>query len=198
MDGKLEPNSMVAVARTCSRAAAMPVVLSAASVLGFCMLTALGAQVRIYVTPDVPITLQTLAVMLAGFTLPPARAAAALGLYLAIGAMYLPFFAGSAGLLGPTGGYLVGFLVAAPLISLLRGSGRASVVRLFLAGMAGSAAFFLLGVGWMAIQTGDLVSSLGRGLVPFIPINLVKIMMAVSIVVSFRGLHESGRRRSWW
>ena len=96
---------------------------AAAGVIGFALLTALGAAVRIPLpfTP-VPITLQTLFVLLAGVTLGPRLGAASMAFYLLLGTAGYHVFAGSerCGLqtiFGPTGGYLLGFLLAQPLPS---------------------------------------------------------------------------------
>src|SRR3954468_18428500 len=94
----------------------------AALILGGALLTAVGAQIAIDVPPSpVPITGQTLAVVLAGAALGSRRGAASQALYLMLG-LFLPVYASGAHgthvLWGPTGGYLVGFLLAAWLVGL--------------------------------------------------------------------------------
>lgn len=91
-------------------------------VVGFALLTALGAQVRIPIQP-VPITLQTFFVLLGGLMLGPNLGALAQVLYVSLGAAGAPVFAGEgvgrAYLLGPTGGYLLGFAASAWLVGQL-------------------------------------------------------------------------------
>jgi len=155
-------------------------------VLGFSALIAMGAQVRIPVPgTDVPMTLQLLAVLLAGLLLDWRDVAASLGLYLVAGAAGLPAFApGSAGLFGPTGGYLVGFLPAGVLIAATRGT---SVVRMVLPGLAGVA--IVLGCGvlgrviWLA---GDESVAFSTGFWPFWSKALVELAVAVALVRAVR------------
>ncbi len=106
----------------------------------------LGAQIRVPVPgSEVPMTLQLLAVLLAGFALPPSHAVGGMLLYLACGTVGFPVFVpGSMGLLGPTGGYIVGFVVAVWLVSALKGGPRASVFRLLVVGAAAAAVVLLL------------------------------------------------------
>lgn len=99
-------------------------VVTAALVVGFALLTALSAQIVIPLpfTP-VPITGQTFAVLLSGAALGAGAGAASQGLYVLLGAVGLPFYAGGASgwtvVTGATGGYLVGFIVAAWVVGVL-------------------------------------------------------------------------------
>ena len=169
-------------------AVARPVVSveGAFHVLAFAVLTAFGAQVRIPVPgTDVPYTLQSLAVLVTGFTLSPIRAAGAMILYLGCGAAGLPVFSpDSGGLLGATGGYLYGFVFAAITISLLRGQSN-STARLLLAGLTGMAVVFACGLAWRLVYamilTLDAGSLLATGVVPFIPKAIVELLLAVAI-----------------
>jgi biotin transport system substrate-specific component len=170
-----------------------------AGVLGCSVLVAIGAQVRIPVPgTEVPMTLQSLAVLLTGFALRPSRAAAAMLLYIVGGAAGLPLFApGSLGVLGPTGGYLLGFVPAAWLVSVLRGGSTASYLRLLLAGAAGTVVIFALGALWpwrAALYGGDAAAALMTGLMPFAAKAVVQLFLAASLVVSVRGLRRDGRR----
>src|SRR5512138_2923700 len=122
-------------------------------VLGFVLLMALGAHVRIPLpwTP-VPVTLQTLFLHLAGASLGSGLGALSQVLYLALGAANLPVFAGGAGaaaLLGPTAGYLVGFVGAAALTGRLIGR-TPSLTRAFLAMAAGTLVVYACGMLWLA------------------------------------------------
>jgi biotin transport system substrate-specific component len=129
-------------------------------------------EIRLPWTP-VPITLQPLAVFLAGAALGSRRAAAAVGAYLVEGAAGLPFFAGGASgiahLMGPTGGYLLGFLPAAFAIGFLaeRGWDR-SPWRAFASMFVQLAAFVpreqLLHAGLYPFLLGDLLKMVAAAL----------------------------------
>jgi biotin transport system substrate-specific component len=153
-------------------------------VVGFSLLTALLAQVRIPLpNSPVPITGQTLAVLLAGAVLGARRGFASQTTYLALGAMGMPVFAGGAGgfpyLLGPTGGYLWSFPVAAGVLGWLveRGAGR-SVWKLALALLFSDLLILASGTAWLAIIFQSPVSNvLHWGAYPFIVSNAVKIAL---------------------
>lgn len=156
-------------------------------------LMALAAQVAIPVpgTP-VPMTLQSLVMLLAGLMLSPGRAAAAMVAYLGLGSAYAPCFAaGSHGLSGYTGGYLVGFVAGAWLTSVVRGP-AASTGRMVVAGLVGSAALFALGVVWQsAYLGGNLGDAVAKGFVPFVVKDFVQLAAAVALVkvVRVRAAH---------
>lgn len=152
-------------------------------VFGFCALTALLAQVRIPLPGTaVPMTLQSLAVLLTGYLLPVRRAVAAMVLYIALGIAGLPVFAtASAGLWGATGGYLLGFVLAAALISLLKGASP-GLARLTMAGIVGTIAIFAVGVPWYAVSTGSLSAAVAGGLIPFLPKAVLQLGVAVAAV----------------
>lgn len=170
-------------------------ILSAATVVAGCLLMALAAQVRIPVSgTGVPMTLQSLAVLLCGLSLTPPRAVAAMLLYLGCGTLGLPFFAGGlGGLLGPTGGYLIGFVVAAGVVSSLKGNGQVRFLRAVLAGLMGMVVLFAIGVGWLVVWLGGNVKlAIATGLVPFAVKTLVETLMAATLV----GLWQRRPRRS--
>jgi len=172
------------------RASAGSAALRAAGcVLGCCCLIALAAHVRIPLPgTDVPMTLQLLAVLLTGFALSPGKAVAATVLYLALGVAGLPVFApGSAGLFGPTGGYIAGFVVAGWLIARLRGDVGAGFYRLLIAGLTGTASVFVVGVAWRVLWFGgDVQLAAATGLVPFIPKAVVELFLALAVVTALR------------
>lgn len=165
-----------------NRRAALPV-----AVVIFSLLTALGAHVAVPLglTP-VPMTLQTLFVLLAGVLLGPVAGASSQLLYLALGALGVPVFAmGGAGLpwlLGPTGGYLMAFPMAAALSGWIAGrEGRP--VRTTAALLAGTAVIFALGAAWLSVvtelQSGGLFAA---AVLPFLPGAAVKV--AIGVVVA--------------
>ena len=172
------------------------------SVLACVIGVGFAAQVRIPVPgTDVPLTLQSLAVLLCGFWLAPRVAATGMLAYLALGAAGVPVYApGSFGLAGGTGGYLVGFVVGAWLVSILKGDERAGVVRLIGAGAAGTLAIFTCGLLWrvtgVGLFGGDVLLAVATGIVPFAIKAVVQLGVAVSLVLSIRELpwHRDGRR----
>ena len=154
-------------------------------VVGFALLTALMAQVEIplWFTP-VPITGQTFAVLLAGAALGWKAGGASQLLYLGMGAVGLPFFSGGEGgwqvVKGATGGYLVGFIVAAAAIGFLaeRRQDR-TVATAIPAFLAGSAIVYFFGVAWLSRSLGiGATEAMELGMVPFIIGDLVKIALA--------------------
>jgi len=160
-------------------------------VVGFSLLTALCARIVIPLpfTP-VPITGQTFAVLLTGAALGARRGAAAMGLYVLEGLVGLPVFAGGASglarLLGPTGGYLLGYIAAAYLTGTLAERGWDRTVRWAAAAMAaGNVVVYLFGVPWLAFVprvVGGVPLGWERavtlGLLPFIPGDLIKLAAA--------------------
>lgn len=166
--------------------AAVPATAVVGRVIGFALLAALAAQVIVPVG-SVPVTLQTLAVALAGLLLRPREAAAAMVLYVGAGWLGAPVFAaGRAGFVAATGGYLVGFPVAAALISRI-GHGRpAGLGRQMAAVALGMGVVFGLGVWWLAVLTGSLSEAVMVGLVPFVWIEPVKAAVAVTLVRGVR------------
>ena len=147
---------------------------------------ALLAQVRIEVGP-VPITGQTLGVLLLG-----AAAGARLGVattlaYLAVGAAGLPVFtgggAGLATLTGTTAGYLVGFVVAAALVGALAERGwTATAPRAFASMVLGNLVIYTLGVAWLAQLAPDLSTAIAWGVTPFLIGDALKVGLATALL----------------
>ncbi len=162
-----------------------------ATVAIFAGLTALTARITIFLpfTP-VPITLQTLAVVLSGLVLGSRAGALAQLAYLGLIAAGLPFDAaglGPASFFGPTAGYLVGFVPAAFAAGWLaeRLAGRTRWVN-FLAALAGVLTIYLVGASWLALMLGSWSKAWLAGVAPFILLDLVKAALAA-------GVAESGR-----
>ncbi len=153
--------------------------------LGGSLLLWASAKVQVPFWP-VPMTLQTAAVFLIGLAYGPRLGLATVALYLAEGAAGLPVFAGTpekglglAYMLGPTGGYLLGFLAAA-WIAGLAAERRLGPVGTALVLLAASAALYLPGLAWLATFVGP-AKALQLGLVPFIPGDLLKLALVVAL-----------------
>jgi biotin transport system substrate-specific component len=166
----------------------------AISATGFVALCA-HVSFPLYFTP-VPITLQTLAVILVGLTLGPALGASAIVLYLAEGAMGIPVFSPhGAGLLGPTAGYLFSYPLAAAAaggVVRIAQRSRSRFSAAVLAGLAANLIIFAMGAGWLAI-----VLHLGTkatwqlGVQPFLPGEALKIAAAAGAYTAIRKAHRS-------
>jgi biotin transport system substrate-specific component len=166
-------------------------------VLGTALLT-LSAKINLPL-PYVPMTLQTLVVLMIGAAYGWRLGAATMIAYLAEGAAGLPVFAGPVGglapLLGPTGGYLIGFVAAAGITGWLseRGWDR-SVPRLFVAMGAGHIVILALGFVWLAygLRLGADKAWL-VGVAPFIAASLVKNALGAALVPALRRLVDHRR-----
>ncbi len=160
-------------------------VRDAVLITGAALMTALLAQVAIPVAGSpVPITGQTLAVVLTAAALGPARGFAGQALYLLLGAVGLPFYSGAGSgfdvVFGATGGYIVGFLPAAFLIGLAARQGQdRRITRALPLFALGQLVIFAIGVPWLAV-VADLSASaaIDAGFTPFIVGGLVKAAIA--------------------
>ena len=166
--------------------------IQALSVLFVAALTAAAAQVSFPIpfTP-VPFTVQPMIVLIGGAALGARLGALSQITYLMMGIAGLPVFAyspelpqGFARLLGPTGGYLMMYPIAAMVTGLLaeRGFDRKYLTSI-LAMTAGLALIFFGGVGWIARTTG-LQAALATGLYPFIAVDIVKVIAAGLVLPS--------------
>jgi biotin transport system substrate-specific component len=149
---------------------------------------AVSAQVAVPLPfSPVPMTLQPLAVLVVGAMLGPTRGVAALVLYLLIGALGAPVFApggapGAARLIGPTGGYLLAFPVAAAIAGW--SASRPGVVRLLLGLALAMVAIHVGGFAWLALLGGEASRAFEVGFVPFLTGDLLKIGLAALIVLA--------------
>jgi biotin transport system substrate-specific component len=177
-----------------SAAAAAPrsVPVRIAAVLGGALAVAALAQIAVPLpgTP-VPMTLQPLGVLLVGGLLGPRLGAAALVLYLGLGAAGLPVFTpvgtpGLARLLGPTGGYLLAYPFAAALVGVL--AARESWPALLAATAAGLIAIHAGGLAQLVILTGSAERAVALGTLPFLLGDLVKVALAALLL---------SRTRTW-
>lgn len=161
----------------------------AAAIIIFAAITALTARITIELpfTP-VPVTLQTLAVVLSGLVLGAKGGAAAQLLYLGLIALGLPFDArglGAAAFFGPTAGYLIGFVPAAFVSGWL--AERFSSENWwgnFVAAIAGVLVIYLIGASWLAAMIGSWQKAWLGGVAPFIVLDLIKAVVAACVAES--------------
>ncbi|MEV1130203.1 biotin transporter BioY [Agromyces sp. NPDC049794] len=154
----------------------------------------------------VPITLQTLGVMLAGAVLGARKGALAVTVYVGLGLAGLPILSGGTGglgvLVGPTGGYLLGFILGALVIGWLaeRLTPRLRFWTLLIATIAGGIlAVYLVGIPWLAAATGmPIGAAIAAGSLPFLIGDVVKAIVAALVAA---GVHRAWpgliARKSW-
>lgn len=155
--------------------------------------TAVAAQITIPLSP-VPFTLQVLAVILSGLLLGARHGALAQAIYVLVGAVGVPVFAGFKGglgiVIGPTGGYLISYPVAAAVAGLAaytvaRASRRRALWTGFLWGCAGLAVIYALGATWLAVVAGlSPTEALATGVLPFVIFDLIKVGLAALVAVA--------------
>ena len=153
-----------------------------------------GLSIPLPFTP-VPITLQVFFVFLAGSLAGPFYGALSMLLYLALGAVGLPVFskfsAGLGHLIGPTGGYLLAFPIAASVNGLIA-SRRSSTLlgeygRVLCGMVAALAVVYVIGVGWLSTYLHrPFMDTFLVGCLPFIPVDVVKLVVAAPIAVRLR------------
>ena len=163
----------------------------------FAALISVTSPIRIPLDPitQVPITLQVFFVYLAASLLGPRYGALSMVIYLVLGAVGLPVFAGlsfgTAALLGPTGGYLFAF----PIASLLGGyvarrrpaTRGGDTIRVSLSFLLSLLVIYAIGVVWLSNYFHlSLLNGVISGAVPFIPLDLLKAAVAVPIAVRLR------------
>ncbi len=157
-------------------------------IIGGSLLVAAFAQIRIVLpfTP-VPITGQTLAVLLVGAALGKNRAGISMLLYLGMGLAGMPVFAGGAQglayLTGATGGYLIGFVAAAYVVGWLAEQGLDRDIRTaFLPFLIGEMVIYAFGLIWLTVYIGDMSKALVLGFHPFLVGDAIKVALAVLLL----------------
>jgi len=158
------------------------------------LLIAAASQIQVPFYP-VPMTMQTFAVLLVGAVGGRRLGAETVGLFLAEGAIGLPFLAGGVGGLsyfaGPTAGYLFGFVLAAYVVGWLieRGAAR-NIVTLVGSLLLGEVILFGLGAAWLAYLFGATVAWTG-GVAPFLAGDAVKVALVASTVLASQRLRKA-------
>jgi biotin transport system substrate-specific component len=155
--------------------------------------TAVAAQISVPLFA-VPFTLQVLAVILSGLLLGPRHGALSQAIYVLVGAVGVPVFAqfsgGLAVILGPTGGYLVSYPVAAAVAGLAAraardASRRRALSYSFLWGCAGLAAIYAFGATWLSVVSDlPLAVAVAQGVLIFLPFDLIKVTLAALVAVA--------------
>ena len=162
-------------------------VTSTALVIAGAALTAVAAQVSVPLWP-VPITGQTLAVLLVGSALGARRGALSMALYALLGLVGLPVYAaggsGAGVLLGASGGYVVGFIAAAALVGWVAERFGDRTWRTALLSFAlGTVVTFAVGMVWLAVVLGtDLQQTLEYGLYPFVVGGIAKALIGAAVI----------------
>lgn len=167
------------------RSVARPLRLAILAIAGTALLT-LSAKIQVPFWP-VPMTMQTFAVLVIGMAYGWRLGGATLLLYMAEGAAGLPVFAGTpekglglAYMTGPTGGYLLGFVLAAALVGWLAEKGwDRRVPTTALAMLLGNAVIYIPGLLWLAVMIG-LEKAVKFGLAPFLMGDAVKLLLAAA------------------
>jgi len=148
---------------------------------------ALGARFAVDVpSSPVPVTGQSLAVLLAGGVLGASRGALAMTLYAVAGAAGLPLFVGGKSgidhVTGPTGGYILGFIAAAAMVGALVERGwDESFVKALAAAVLGTCVMFAIGVWWLSSSVGG-DDALAQGLQPHLVGAALKAFVAAAVL----------------
>jgi biotin transport system substrate-specific component len=146
------------------------------------LIVAVAAQINIPMIP-VPMTLQTLAVLSIGAAFGARLGAATLALYALEGAVGLPVFAqmkaGAAIIAGPTGGYIVGFILAAALVGYLAEQGWSrNFVKMIVASLLGAVVLYVPGLVWLHQFANGWAQTFEWGITPFIYGDILKAVIA--------------------
>lgn len=153
----------------------------------FAALITAGAWISLPI-PPVPVVLSNLMAALAGVVLGPVWGTASVLLYLALGSLGLPVFAGGTGgylrFAGPTGGFLLGFLLAAAVAGLVADRRSWSPVRNFLAVVAGFVALYAVGLPWLDAMVDSLegLPAAALAMAPYMIGDLAKAVVGALVV----------------
>ncbi|MCU0512043.1 MAG: biotin transporter BioY [Anaerolineae bacterium] len=164
--------------------------IRAAWILAFTLLTIVSARLRIETGTGVPFTMQVFATLLAGMVLGARDGALSQLAYVGLIAAGLPVdtnMLGAAAFFGPTGGYLVGFVVGAAVTGYLTERAGTRLWQRWLAGLVGVAVIYLFGATHLMLYTGrDLLTAVARGVAPFILYDFIKALLAAGLAETLR------------
>lgn len=168
-----------------------------------CALIAACAWITIPLPINIPITLQTMAVLFCAGLLGTKRGVAAVVVYLLLGLCGVPVFSsfrsGPSVLLGPTGGYLIGFLFTALIVGVCADRGKRRVPALLLGMLAGIVAYYVFGTFWYFFlylsESGlaGLWAATVKCVLPFLPFDAVKAALAIFLIRRLDGIVDRGR-----
>jgi len=181
----MESKSLSAIGADSLSAKIFSLIKDIALVFGFAILTGLSAQIKVEIGP-VPLTMQTLVVLLSGILLGSKKGAASQITYLFMGLLGFPWFARGGGLgylFSPTFGYILGFVFASYLVGffLERGWGK-NIKKAILALLIGEAVIYLFGVSWLFKFVG-LDKALALGFYPFILGDFLKLLLIIPLLL---------------
>ncbi|MEN6472438.1 MAG: biotin transporter BioY [Syntrophaceae bacterium] len=152
----------------------------------FAALTAAGALIRLPLWP-VPVTMQTFCVLLSGVVLGARAGSLSQLVYLVVGLMGLPVFSGGGGpayVMTPSFGYLLGFILAPAVVASVIGKSDISVLKGFIAALAGTAAIYAVGFPYLAFylkvvaQKPDALRlAVQAGVLVFLPGDILKCLL---------------------
>lgn len=155
--------------------------------------TAIAAQITVPIEP-VPFTFQVLAVILSGLLLGSRYGALAQAIYVLVGAVGVPVFAGFRGglgiVFGDTGGYLLAYPLAAAVAGLAaravaNDQRRRALLAALLCGCAALAVIYALGATWLSVIAGlPPAAALATGVLPFVVFDLIKVVLAALVAVA--------------
>ncbi|BAU26939.1 biotin transport system substrate-specific component [Aneurinibacillus soli] len=164
----------------------------------FCAIISVCAQLSISFLPMVPFTMQNFAIALTVIILGQRYGTLAVLLYILLGVIGVPVFAqfktGASVLVGPTGGYLIGYIVAAFVMGMMLKRDTITVIRAFLANVVGLAIIYALGVAQLKLVAHlTWNKAIAVGMTPFIAPDLLKIALASYVgVLVIRRLKAAG------
>ncbi|MDE6728361.1 MAG: biotin transporter BioY [Oscillospiraceae bacterium] len=153
----------------------------------FAAIICVAAPFSVQVGP-IPITLATFAIYLAGAILGGKRGMAAVAVYIMIGAVGIPVFSnfngGFGALLGPTGGYIIGYIPLVFLTGIFAEMNSKKHWTMIVGMLLGTAALYAFGTAWYMIMSGkDLLTALSLCALPFIPGDAVKIVCTAAVAM---------------
>jgi biotin transport system substrate-specific component len=170
----------------------------AVSIAAFTLLTIVCAKISIE-TGTVPFTMQVWATLLAGMVLGARDGALSQLAYIALIAIGLPFDArglGTAAFFGPTGGYLIGFVVAAGVTGFLVERSGARLWQRWLAGIVGVGVIYFFGVSHLMLYTGmDVGKAWVAGAAPFVVFDAIKALLAAGMYETLRAVENRQNKK---
>ncbi|MDD3194058.1 MAG: biotin transporter BioY [Oscillospiraceae bacterium] len=148
---------------------------------------------------EVPINLALFSVFLAGGLLGSYKGAVSIAVYVMMGAVGIPVFSNFRGglsvLVGPTGGYILGYLLAALVVGMVSTHWGDAFWKLAIGMASGLALCYLFGTAWFILLTGKgLVAALGACVIPFLPGDAAKIILAALLVPELKKAIQFSRR----